>query len=97
MGDASIGETTSLFTNGFITAYRHRIERGGTLSSSYFSPRGKDHLLVIALSEMQANFDGVEETLARGQTYTSEATSVEVRAQTGEAGWIVIRVQTPKK
>lgn len=96
MGDASIGETTSLFTNGFITAYRHRLDTGGTLSSSYFSSKGTDHLLLIALTDLRANFDGAEETLQSGQTYASEARTVEVDAAKAEARWVVIRMQTPK-
>jgi quercetin dioxygenase-like cupin family protein len=96
MGDASIGETTSLFSNGFITAQRHRLDPGGTLDSSYFSSRGKDHLLLIALTDLQANFGGTAETLLRGQTYSSDATEIEVNAPKSEARWIVIRLQTPK-
>jgi len=42
MGPNEIGDTTSLFTNGFITAYRR-----GTLTSTYYSTKGKDHLLLI--------------------------------------------------
>jgi quercetin dioxygenase-like cupin family protein len=96
MGEYSIGETTSLFTNGFVTAYRHKLERGGTLSSSYFSAKGKDHLLVIALTDLHASFDGNDETLKAGQAYASEATGIEVDAATAPVRWIVIRVETPK-
>ncbi len=96
MGDAPIGETTSLFGNGFITAQRHRLDPGGTLDSSYFSSKGKDHLLLIALTDLQANFGGTAETLLRGQTYSSNATEIEVNAPKSEARWIVIRLQTPK-
>ena len=96
MGEFSIGETTSLFTNGFVTAYQHRLDRGGTLSSSYFSAKGKDHLLLIALTDLHANFDGSDETLKAGQTYASEATGIEVNATNAPARWVVIRVETHK-
>jgi hypothetical protein len=33
-GGREIGQSESLFTNGFLTAYRHRMDRGGTLSTS---------------------------------------------------------------
>ena len=39
VGGFEIGQTTSLFSNGFVTAYRHRMERGGTLATSYYSPK----------------------------------------------------------
>ena len=93
--DLTIGETTSVFTNGFITSYRHRLDRGGTLSSSYFSSKGKNHVLLIALTGLQANFDGAEESLQRGQTYASDATGVEVDASKGESQWVVVRMHIP--
>lgn len=64
---SQIGESTLLLTSGFITAYRHRLDKGGTLASSYYSSTGKDHLLLIAISDIEANFDGQEERLSGGQ------------------------------
>jgi len=96
MGSDEIGETTSLFTNGFITAYSHRLVLGGTLTSSYFSSKGKDHLLLVALTDLRAVFDGTEENLKRGQVYTSEATEIEVDADQNEARWVVVRIEIPK-
>jgi len=94
MGESVIGETTSLFTNGFVTAYQHRIDPGATLESSYFSAKGKDHLLLIALTDLNGNFDGSDESLKAGQTYTSEATEVEVNAGKSPTRWIVLRMET---
>lgn len=94
MGESVIGETTSLFTNGFVTAYQHRLDPGATLDSSYFSAKGKDHLLLIALTDLHANFDEIDESLKAGQTYASEATEVEVNAGKSPARWIVLRVET---
>jgi hypothetical protein len=96
MGELSIGETTSLFTNGFVTGYQHRLDRGGTLSSSYFTARGKDHILIIALTYLQVNLDGSDQELRAGETYGTEATAVEVNAVSAPARWVVIRVETPK-
>jgi len=93
---SEIGETTSLFTNGFIMGYRHHLVAGATLTSSYFSSKGKDHLLLIPLADLKANFDGTSEELKRGQVYPSEATEIEVTAGEHAVSWIVIRVQTPK-
>jgi len=95
-GPAEIGETTLLFTNGFVMAYRHRLQSGGTLSSSYYSSASRDHLLFIALSDVHASFDGEDEQLKAGQVYTSDATQVEVSAGQTEARWIVVRVNSPK-
>lgn len=96
MGPNEIGETTSLFTNGFITAYRHRLVARGTLTSTYYSMKGKDHLLLIPWRNLRANFDGTEENLKQGQAYTSDATEVEVNADLAEARWVVVRVETPE-
>lgn len=96
LGDIVIGETSSLFTNGFVTAYRHHLEPGGTLTSSYFSASGKDHLLLVAITDSKTNFDGTEETLSTGQTYATDAGTVEISTLKGSAEWIVLRMQTPK-
>jgi len=93
IGDQPIGETTDLFTNGFVTVQQHRLSRGGTLTSSYFSATGKHHLFFTALSELHASFDGNEEELTRGETSLSDASQVEISAGKGEARWVVIRVQ----
>ncbi len=95
-GGLEIGQTTSLFTNGFVTAYRHHMDRGGTLTTSYYSSKGKDHLLMMALADLQANFDGTEQELKRGQVFASDATDVEVDAGSHEVSWVVIRVEVPK-
>ena len=96
VGEAQIGETVSLFTNGFISAYRHTLERGGTLASSYFSPKGKDHLVLVAATPLIADFEGAEERLKAGQVYFSDATQLEVNAATMAAKWVIIRMHIPK-
>jgi hypothetical protein len=96
LGGASLGDSTSLFTNGFITATRHHLLRGGTLSSSYYSARGKDRILFVPLNELNANFGGVEETLKAGQAYFSSAGEVEVSAGEQEIRWVVIRLNLPR-
>jgi hypothetical protein len=95
-GGQEIGETKQLFGNGFITAYQHRLVAGASLTSSYFSAKGKDHLLFIAQTDLRANFDGLEETLNPGQAYSSDAAEVEISASSSEAKWVVIRIETPK-
>ena len=94
--DVEVSETTSLFTNGFITASKHRVFPGGTLSSSYFSPKGSDHIVFVSLSALDASFDGIDEKLAPGQVYFSDAAQVEVTAGDHDGDWIVIRLNTPK-
>jgi hypothetical protein len=94
MDSKEIGDSTSLFTNGFITAYRHHLVIRATLTSSYYSANGKDHLLLVPLADLTATFDGTEKELVRGQVYPSEASQVEVDAAKQEARWIVIRVET---
>jgi hypothetical protein len=95
-GGQEIGQSESLFTNGFVTAYRHRMDRGGTLSSSYYSKRATHHLMVVALDDLRANFEGTEQDLKRGQVFGSDAGEVEVEAGAHPARWVVIRVESQK-
>jgi len=95
-GGMEIGTSTSLFTNGFITAYRDRIDRGGTLSTSYYSTKGAHHLMFVALEDLHADFDGTQQDLKRGQVFGSDAEDVEVDAGAHEARWVVIREEVPK-
>ena len=96
MGGTEIGFTESLFTNGFLSAYRHRIDAGGTLSSSYYSAKGKDRIVVIPLTNLHGSFDGTEEDLKPQQGYFSEAKEVEITGGEKAAQWIVIRLNTPR-
>jgi hypothetical protein len=97
IGTAEIGQSTSLFTKGFVTAYRDWMDPGGTLDTSYYSKSGTHHLLLIALDGLQADFDGSSQNLKRGQVYASDATQVEVEAGDHAVRWVMIRVETPKK
>lgn len=95
-GGREIGQSESLFTNGFVTAYRHRMDRGGTLSTSYFSKSGTHHLMLVALDDLRSNFEGTEQELRRGQVFGSDAGEVEIEAAEHQARWVVIRVEPPK-
>jgi len=97
MAGNTIAWTTTLFSNGFLTAMRHKLVRGGTLNSSYYSAKGSDHILLIPLTDLQANFGGIDEQLRTGQAYFSAATEVEVTGKDAEARWVVIRLHTPAK
>jgi hypothetical protein len=93
---SGIGESTSLFSNGFITATHHHLKRGGTLSSSYYSAKGKDVVVFVALENLDVNFGGISEQLKTGQIYSSEAGEVEVAAGDDDVRWVVIRLNLPK-
>jgi hypothetical protein len=97
MGGNEIGSTETLFTNGFVSAFRHRIDAGGTLTSSYYSAKGKDRIIFIPLTAVHVSFDGAEEDLKPEQVYFSEAKEVEVAGEELKPGkWIVIRLNTPR-
>jgi acyl-homoserine lactone acylase PvdQ len=93
---SQIGQSTTLFTNGFLTAYRHRMDHGGTLSTSYYSSRGKHHLMFVALEDLHANFDGTDQDLKRGQVFGTDAADIEVDAGKRNIAWAVIRIEMPK-
>lgn len=88
-GGLAIGQSRSLFGNGVITAYSHQLDRGGTLASSYFSSTGQAHLLLVALTDLQASFDGQDENFKAGQVYATDAGQVEVNAERTQARWVV--------
>lgn len=95
MGKETIAWTTTLFTNGFLTASTHRVVRGGTLDSSYYSAKGSDRIVMIPFTAVDANFGGIDESLKPGQPYFSAATEVEVTATDTEARWFVLRMNSP--
>ena len=95
MGNDPIAWTTTLFTNGFLTAATHRVVPGGTLDSFYYSAKGSDAIVVVPFTEISANFGGIDETLKAGQPYFSTATEAEVTGTNAEGRWFVLRINSP--
>jgi hypothetical protein len=96
-GNEPISWTTTLFTNGFLTAATHKVVRGGTLTSSYYSAKGSDQIVFIPFTDLRANFGSTYEPLKAGQPYISAATEVEVTGDDAEVRWFVLRLHTPTK
>ena len=96
VGSMQVGETTTLVSNGFVTVMRHRLDRGGTLQSSYYSAKGVDYVLLVPVTDIDASIGGLEEHLLHGQPYFSGATEIEVSATETESVWVVIRLHEPK-
>jgi hypothetical protein len=97
LGNETVAWTTTLFTNGFITATQHRLVLHATLDSSYYSAKGTDKILVIPFTGLQANFGGAQEELKSGEPYFTNGTDVEVTAPESEARWLVLRINMPKQ
>ena len=97
IGNEPIAWTTTLFTNGFVTATTHKVKRGGTLTSSYYTAKGADHIVLIPFTDIKANFGGIEENLKAGQPYFTAGTEVEVNAVDAESRWFVLRLNVPAK
>jgi hypothetical protein len=97
IGEEPIAWTTTLFTNGFVTASTHKVVRHGSLTSSYYTANGTDRILLIPFTDLNVNFGGIEEHLQAGQPYFSAATEVEVTAKEVESRWCVVRVNAPAK
>jgi hypothetical protein len=95
VGDMVIGETRQLFTKNYVSAYRHELEKGGTLNSSYFTSHGTDHVVFLALTPLTASFAEEQLNLAAGQVYFSNAQGVEVDAYGDRALWVAIRIHAP--
>ncbi len=96
VGSIQVGETTTLISNGFVTVMRHRLGRGGTLQSSYYSAKGVDYVIIVPVTDIDASIGALNEHLLRGQPYFSGATEIEVSATEGEAIWVVIRLHEPE-
>ncbi len=96
MGDPTVAWTTTLFTNGFITANTHKLVRNGTLDSSYYSAKGSGRIVLVPFTDLRVTFDGTDESLKAGQPYFSGATQVEVTAKDAESRWFVLRINQPK-
>ncbi len=96
VGHDTIAWSTTLFTNGFLTAVTHKLVESGTLTSSYYTAKGSDKILVIPFTDLLANFGGTEEKLKAGEPYFTDGTEVEVEAADGESRWLVLRMNVPK-
>ena len=92
VGHDPIAWSTTLFTNGFLTAVTHKLVESGTLTSSYYTAKGSDKILVIPFTDLQANFGGNEGKLKAGEPYFTDGTEVEVEAASGESRWLVLRI-----
>jgi hypothetical protein len=98
VGDFEVGTSTSLFTNGFLSAYRYRAKPGATISSNFYSSKGSNFVLIVAITPMKANFGGIEEELKAGQVYGTDGADIEVNApKDQELRWIVLRLNWPAK
>jgi hypothetical protein len=97
LGGEAVAWTTTLFTNGFITAATHKAARHASLTSSYYSAKGSDHIVLIPFTNLYVSFGGVEEILKAGQPYFTSGTQVEVSAKETDSRWFVLRLNTPTK
>jgi len=96
-GGEAIAWTTTLFTNGFVGVATHKVVRGATLTSSYYSAKGSDRIVVVPFTELDGNFGGADAELKPGQPYYSAATEAEITGKNAEARWLVVRMNTPSQ
>ena len=97
LGQEPVAWTTTLFTNGFVTAATHKVVAHGSLTSSYYTAKGSDRILVIPFTNLKVSFGGIEENLKAGQPYFSIGTEVEVTSKEDESRWFVLRISLPGK
>jgi len=97
MGGETIAWTTTLFTNGFVTVTTQKVVRGGTLTSSYYTSKGPDKIVLVPFTDLNANFGGIEESLKAGQPYFGTGTDVEVTGKDSEGRWLVLRINAGQK
>lgn len=97
VGDAEVGERKQLFTSGFVTGSLQILKKGGSLTSSYYSAKGIDHVLIVTFTDTTFLLDGVEHPLKAGQATFTEAKEVEVNAGLAdEARWFTLRLNEPR-
>jgi len=97
MGGETVAWSTTLFTNGFVTATTHRLALHATLDSSYYTAKGSDRILIIPFTIFRANFGGIDESLTPGEPYFTKGIEVEVTAPDAETRWLVLRINTPER
>lgn len=97
VGEAEVGERKQLFTSGFVTGSLQVLKKGGSLTSSYYSAKGVDHVLIVAFTDTTFLLDGVEQPLQSGQVFFTEAKEVEVNTgHESEARWFTLRLNEPR-
>lgn len=92
ISEEPIAWTTTLFTNGFVTATTHKVVRGGTLTSSYYTSKGFDSIVLIPFTDLNVNLSGINENLKAGQPYFGVGTEVEVTGRDSQSRWFVLRL-----
>lgn len=97
IGTEPIAWTTTLFTNGFLTATTHKVLRSGTLTSSYYTSKGSDKIVLVPFTDLDVNFSGIQENLKAGQPYFSDGAEVEVTGKQGGSRWFVLRFSSTQK
>lgn len=96
MSNEEIGQTRLLFNNGYLTGTLYTLVKGASLTSTYYSARGTDHLLFVPLVDAQVNFSGTPEQFRAGQAYFSSANEVEVSGPAlTPVSWVVLRIHIP--
>jgi hypothetical protein len=91
-GEGEVGETASLFRGGGLTVDRHRIVPGASLTSNYFTAHMQSHVLLVALTDVDASFGGDAQALTPGNVYFTDAEQADISAGRDETRWVAIRV-----
>jgi hypothetical protein len=85
-GEQEVGETTFILRGGGITVDRHRLVEGASLTSNYYTARTKSHVLIIALTNLEADFAGDHQDLKAGQVYFTDAEQTDLQREKAEPG-----------
>ena len=93
----AIGSSTSIFTNGFVSAYRYQLFPGGTLNANFYSSRDNNFVLLAALTDLEGNFAGIEEKVPASQVFGTDGRDMEITAPKERVlRWILLRFTYPK-
>jgi len=95
-GGKKVGETATFFGNGYVTAEWNGMNAGGTLDGTDPASKGKEFLLFIPLTGMDATINGKPAKMNAGGVYATDAKSVVLSAGKNEARWCVLRINDKK-
>jgi hypothetical protein len=90
--DREIGLSEFVLRGGGLTVDRHRLVEGASLTSNYYTARTKSHVLIVAITNLEANFGGAAQDLTAAQVYFTDADLADITARKGGARWIAVRV-----
>ncbi len=96
-GGMEVGTTRLLLGNGSLNVFRTEIAKGAGLSTTYYSSAGADHVLIIALTQLDFTKSGAAQSLSAGQVDFGPGGDFDVDSAEEPRSWIAVRIHEAAK